>query len=170
MLNNIGKPKGIKNKLLFQSHCKFSIACENSKHLGYTTEKIVDAFAACTIPIYWGDPAINRVFNKKAFINIDDFNTWDDLIAYIRYIDENEDVYLEFLRQPAIINEKYLCEHMLCQFDTFLLNIFNQKDAFRRNMVFWGDRYQEQRLAESTFYEPKSNINIIDKIKTFLKL
>jgi len=34
------------------------------------TEKIVEAFAANCIPIYWGDPSISKVFNSKAFINV----------------------------------------------------------------------------------------------------
>ena len=47
--NNVGK---IKNKILFLSNYKFSIAMENSEGDGYLSEKIIDSFEAGTIPIY----------------------------------------------------------------------------------------------------------------------
>ena len=50
--NNIGQPEGVKDKLAFQTRHKFAIAFENSSHPGYTTEKLVEAFAAKTVPIY----------------------------------------------------------------------------------------------------------------------
>lgn len=59
--NNIGGP--VEDKLAFQKGYKFSIAYENSSTPGYCTEKIVDAFAAGTVPIYWGDPLVKEEFN-----------------------------------------------------------------------------------------------------------
>ena len=47
--NNVGI---IKNKILFLSNYKFSIAMENSEGDGYLSEKIIDSFEAGTIPIY----------------------------------------------------------------------------------------------------------------------
>lgn len=52
-LNNIGG--AIKDKFAFQSECKFSLCFENSSASGYVTEKLIQAAAAKTIPIYWGD-------------------------------------------------------------------------------------------------------------------
>lgn len=52
--NNIGG--AVTDKFAFDASHKFSIVCENSAHPGYTTEKLVQAFAANCIPIYWGDP------------------------------------------------------------------------------------------------------------------
>ena len=46
----------VASKLDFDRSHKFSIVCENTAHSGYTTEKLVEAFAAGCIPIYWGDP------------------------------------------------------------------------------------------------------------------
>ena len=50
--NNVGGP--VADKLQFQLTHKFSIAFENSSYPGYCTEKLVQSFAARTIPIYWG--------------------------------------------------------------------------------------------------------------------
>ena len=65
-LNNTGY--AIKNKIEIQKQCKFTIAFENEKYLGYSTEKIIDAFIARTIPIYWGDETITDNINQKSFI------------------------------------------------------------------------------------------------------
>lgn len=50
--NNMGGR--VNDKLAFDRTHKFSIVCENSASPGYTTEKIVQAYAANCIPIYWG--------------------------------------------------------------------------------------------------------------------
>lgn len=52
-LNNTGYK--LTDKFAFQSECKFSLCFENSSHIGYITEKLIQAAAAKTIPIYWGD-------------------------------------------------------------------------------------------------------------------
>ena len=83
--NNIGGR--VADKLAFDRSHKFSIVCENASHSGYTTEKLVQAFAANCIPIYWGDPHVSKVFNPKAFINVQDFPTIAALIEHIKKID-----------------------------------------------------------------------------------
>jgi hypothetical protein len=55
-------------KLPYLSTYKFSLLVENSKAEGYFTEKIIDCFAARTVPIYWGDPTIDTHFNSKGII------------------------------------------------------------------------------------------------------
>ena len=47
--NNIGGP--VDDKLKFQRKHKFVIAFENTATPGYTTEKIIGAFAAGAVPI-----------------------------------------------------------------------------------------------------------------------
>jgi hypothetical protein len=51
---------------------KFVFVCENSINNGYITEKIFNGFFGRAIPIYNGSPAIERYFNKDAFINAND--------------------------------------------------------------------------------------------------
>jgi len=50
----------------------FSFAHENASYPGYFTEKILDCFATGTIPIYWGDPDIGKVFNEDGIIMLDE--------------------------------------------------------------------------------------------------
>ncbi len=97
--NNVGGP--VADKIGFQSHYKFTMAFENTSTEGYATEKIMDAFAAHSIPIYYGDPLITKDFNPDAFINAHDFKSWDDLIEYIKKVDQDDALYLKMLNAPV---------------------------------------------------------------------
>ena len=57
----------------FMAHHRFSVAFENSATSGYITEKIVNAYLAESIPIYFGPPRsqVERVLNTKAFVHCD---------------------------------------------------------------------------------------------------
>lgn len=56
-------------KMEFLEAYRFTIAFENESHPGYTTEKIIHAMQAGSIPIYYGNPSIDREFNPRSFIN-----------------------------------------------------------------------------------------------------
>jgi len=57
----------------FLQRHKYAITFENSATSGYMTEKLVSAYVAETIPIYFGPPLsqVENVFNTKAFIYCD---------------------------------------------------------------------------------------------------
>ena len=105
-LNNTGGP--VKDKLAFESTHKFSICYENTSHNGYTTEKLINAFAARTVPIYWGDPEIGKVFNTKSFINASDYDTVADLVEEIKRIDNDDQLYMSILREPHRLSPRSL--------------------------------------------------------------
>mgnify|MGYP003479886117 CR=1 FL=1 len=107
-MNNIGYLVG--DKLKFQSNYKFSIAFENDAYRpnrdGYTTEKILEPMKVNSIPIYWGNTLITKDFNTKSFINYHDFNSEDDIIDYIIYLDNNDDEYMKVMREPWLNDNK----------------------------------------------------------------
>ena len=70
-LNNVGGP--VKNKIDFIMDHKFTIAFENSSYPGYTTEKIFEPMLVNSIPLYWGNPLVDRDFNTKSFLNFHDY-------------------------------------------------------------------------------------------------
>lgn len=147
-LNNIGHP--VDNKHEFQSKYKFSIAFENSSTSGYTTEKLVQAIGAKTIPIYWGNPNIEREFNTKSFINCHEYKNFEEVIERIIEIDNNDDLFLDYMKQPFIQSEKIdkvLQQEKLFE---FLSNIFEQQkqDAYRRERYCPGKNYEKKRLEE----------------------
>ena len=107
-MNNIGNiiPKDTTDTKNFIKRYKFMIVFENSSEDGYVTEKIVKPYVCGTIPIYWGSPSINKIFNNKAFINYHDYNDFNKLIERIKEVDNNDKLYLEYLRQPLILKDK----------------------------------------------------------------
>ena len=139
--NNVGG--AVQDKFAFDLTHKFSIVCENSSSPGYTTEKLVQALAANCIPIYWGDPAVEKVFNKKAFINVQDYSTIEEVVERVREIDENDDMYCSMLQEPALADEQYTKERQLEALHHFLSHIFSLplEDARCRNRYCWGQRY-----------------------------
>ncbi|MBS5205766.1 MAG: glycosyltransferase [Bacteroides ovatus] len=99
--NTIGGPVHDKNE--FISRYKFNIACENSMVDGYTTEKIVEPFVAHTVPIYWGNKDIEKEFNPESYININDFDSLDSAVAYIKRVDSDNDLYMKILSAPKLL-------------------------------------------------------------------
>ncbi|MBE7504003.1 MAG: hypothetical protein HS113_27700 [Verrucomicrobiales bacterium] len=101
-LNNVGwqVPPGVPPKLEFLSRYKFHLAFENAAVRGYTTEKITDAFAARTVPIYWGDETVTAQFNPDAFIHRRDFDSDEACIEHILAVDADDARYLRYLSAP----------------------------------------------------------------------
>jgi hypothetical protein len=100
VLNNIGYL--VDDKLKFQSKYKFSIAFENSEYPGYTTEKLVHPKLVDSIPIYWGNPVVDKDWNTKSFINAYDFDNLLDLIDFIKEVDNNDDLWYKMLTEPHL--------------------------------------------------------------------
>ena len=48
----------------------FQIVIENDKYSTYYTEKLTDCFATGTIPVYWGTPTVNELFNSDGIIEL----------------------------------------------------------------------------------------------------
>ncbi len=144
-LNNIGYK--VANKLEFESKHKFSLCFENGAHSGYTTEKIVQAFAARTVPIYWGDPNIDKVFNKEAFIDAYSFENTEKLVEFIEKVDSDDELYLKMLKTPALLTSSSIEDERL-KFEEWLIHIFEQplEKAYRRNRELHGKWYIERRF------------------------
>lgn len=90
--------KFVESKAEALSDYRFSIIIENCLCAGYFTEKLIDAFATKTIPIYWGDPNISSLFNPKGIIIS---NTYEEIMKNIDIIRTNgEAIYAA--AKPAI--------------------------------------------------------------------
>lgn len=140
--NNIGKP--VDDKLAFEQEHKFSFSFENSSYPGYCTEKLVQSFAAQTVPIYWGDPTVVDTFNEEAFINCLNYKSWDEVLEEVKRIDSNPELYAKMLATPALkYPERDSIEAKMAQLTAFLCHIIDQPytEATRYNRVYWGQRY-----------------------------
>ena len=66
---------GLFDKLEGYKDYRFTIVIENCNHDNYYTEKITDAFATGTIPVYWGTDNVFEVFNPDGIVRLtDDFD------------------------------------------------------------------------------------------------
>lgn len=102
--NNIGMPEGVEDKRDFLKNYKFSIAFENSSYPGYCTEKLMQAFAAGNVPIYWGDPTAVDQFNEKAYINCCGM-TIEEAVEKVKKVDLNDNLYMEMLREKPLLDD-----------------------------------------------------------------
>lgn len=165
-LNNIGAP--VDDKFIFEKKHKFSICCENASFPGYTTEKIVDAFAAGTIPIYYGDPLIGNVFNTNAFVHVKDPNNLVDVVETVKNIDNNDLLYQEMLSLPILNDVEYSTSIQVDKLYRFFVNIFEQPfdKAKRISTYSYASTYI---YKQKKWYEDHIKLNKIRAIKKKIK-
>lgn len=152
------------SKTEFQRKCKFTLCFESTSHKGFITEKIMDAFYADTIPVYYGNPSASDIFNKDAFINCSDYDSFDAVIEKIKELDQDDEKYLEMLRQPILVDPEYP-ERVLKGLDEFVCAIFDQplEKAYRRSRVYHPKRYNDY-LARAVDSETLTMKNLLQRI------
>jgi hypothetical protein len=166
-LNNMGGGR-IPNKMAFLKDYKFTMAFENSSLAGYTTEKIMNALAADTLPIYWGDPDVGLDFNKEAFICVNDFETIDDVVNEIIRIDNDDEEYLRKLYAPRCTGANYTAwEENLFR---FLVNIVEQPLAQAKRTSEYGNLYSHKRDMTAMLYLYSQNKFLAKMIRKGLRL
>ena len=82
---------------------KFGIAFENHSSDYYTTEKIFRSYLAGSVPIYWGDRKVADQINPAAFINCHDFANFDEVIAHVKEVDNDPDLYQSYVNAPLFL-------------------------------------------------------------------
>jgi hypothetical protein len=100
VLNNVGGI--VQDKLEFCKNYKFNIAFENSSSDGYTTEKIMQPLTVGSVPIYFGNPLIEKDFNPDCMVRVADYEDIPRAIEEVRYLDQCPKAYLEKCRARAI--------------------------------------------------------------------
>ena len=136
--NNVGGP--VRNKIKFLTEYKFSLAMENTKADGYITEKVIDAFVAGNIPIYYGDYMIEEYINPKAYILIKGEEDMMEKIEYIKKIDNDDELYKSILREKVLINDNIQKDSTRERIE-FLTHIFEQNKTFAKRV----DNYHYQK-------------------------
>ncbi len=106
--------KGIQKKEEGIVDYMFSVCIENDEHDTYFTEKVLDAFATGTIPVYKGTKNIVNHFNKEGIIFLDDINvedlTIDLYMSKLEYVKDNLERVRPFDVLEDWIFDKYLKE------------------------------------------------------------
>ena len=97
-----------KSKFELLPEYKFCLCPENSIYDGYVTEKLIDAYAGGTVPIYSGDTGIDRDFEPTAFLNYQDWLNIDAMVERIKEIDADDELYNWMYRKPLLLEKPKL--------------------------------------------------------------
>ena len=82
----------------------FVMAMENRRVPGYITEKIVNAYAAGAIPVFWGTSWVSRFFNSNSFVDLSKFLSVNRAARYILNMGKT-DIEKIMSEEPVIDNE-----------------------------------------------------------------
>ena len=141
-------------KFDYMSHYKFSLTGENQIAPGYITEKIVFSLLAGCIPIYWGTPEITQYVNSGCFINCNDYDSFVEVAARVKEIDQDPQLYQEYLDAPVFPQDSLFYD---IDWDKVLPKFDRIKKRF--------DQHYELRQEKST----AANINPKEGLRSYLR-
>lgn len=109
----------VEPKLDIFKRYRFTVVIENSKVPHYWTDKLIDVFAAGTVPIWWGDKSIEKHFN------IDGILAWETIDDLSKILDEvrssGESLYSRML--PAV-GDNFSRAKEFCVVEDYLYKTF----------------------------------------------
>ena len=143
-LNNVGGP--VPDKLEFCRGYKFNIAFENSSSLGYTTEKIVQAYAACSVPIYFGNPNVASDFLPDSMIYVRDERDIERAVREVVRLDNDDAAYLAKCKAPCLVHQDPDYFNRL-RID-FFRHIFDQPLSNARRVCDYGYQAVQRRWTK----------------------
>lgn len=130
------------------SRYKFIISFENSNTDGYITEKLVDGFISNTVPIYWGSLGNLDPFPKNAVICANDYPDFESLLARIREVDENEELYLSMLKANPLRQP---------EFRDIITDFFDRRQNFLNKILQEANKYKTTGIQH-----PDRGVGILD--------
>lgn len=97
--NGVGKP--VKNKFDISKNYKFMICFENDLYPGYVTEKLIEAYASCTIPLYWGNLGKSEeYFNSASYLNYFNCLSFENFLEKVAKIE-----YTQTYTEPLLLKK-----------------------------------------------------------------
>ena len=111
--------RDLKDQFFLQHSHKFAIVFENTPFKGYTTEKLMDAFLAGAMPIYYGDPTVTKEWNGDAFLH----GKPNELIELVKESDFDDVIFQTRYTEGIFTNEqKQDLEANLAYFEKWLID------------------------------------------------
>ena len=80
----------IKDKAKILPKYKFTIAYENCITPGYISEKMLEAMLYGSVPVYLGDPDVEKRVPKNCFVDKREYPTYESLYSYISEMGKEE--------------------------------------------------------------------------------
>lgn len=126
---------------------RFSIAIENSKFDGYTSEKLLTSFAAGSVPLYWGSRHIKEDFNELRFINLNNFELLQDAIDSVVSISQSQQDWERIVSEPIFSSKQSMALEINRSnhgdfFDDVIQSI--STGAARRGVGYWPTKYSKE--------------------------
>jgi GR25 family glycosyltransferase involved in LPS biosynthesis len=87
------------------SKYKFVLALENGISDGYITEKLINPIIANSIPIYAGPKDVFDIINPKRIIYVYNYSNYEELLNYIKEVDNDDDLYNSIISEEVFIGE-----------------------------------------------------------------
>lgn len=149
---------------------KFILAIENNDEDGYITEKIMNAYRASSIPIYWGTEKVKEIFNPKSFIFIKDYKKNDGSIDYESCAKEVVEIandpkrYKKMQNEPIFNNDHYLSHYYDAKSPQWVLDISNDLKQ-KLNIQNGGTNYKEITLGILSWKSCKTLVQTLESYK-----
>ena len=145
-------------KVDYYKDYKYVITYENSASPGYTTEKLFHAKVAGAVPIYWGDPFVDRDFDSTGFINTNQVSKPDDLIAAVKKVEDDPALWRKMALVPAIsATKKAQCEQTMEQVGQrifkVILDVEAKVDSWAKAEAF-GKMYETMNYSQLYAQQP----------------
>jgi hypothetical protein len=83
------------SKRVVLSDYRFTVAFENEEAVGYTTEKMIDAWLADSVPIYWGNPTADTEFPEGSYLSLYEAGTMRRLVDQVLEAHHNPERYAQ---------------------------------------------------------------------------
>ena len=150
LLNNVGGR--VPDKMAFIAKYKFNIAFENSVVPGYTTEKAMEALAARSVPIYYGNPRIAEDFNPDCLVRVADRADVERAVEEIVALDRDDDAYLRKCAADPLVHPVVWYDERL---ERFVRSIFDRSlpDARRLNAYGYQTNIRRRALKAQMMYD-----------------
>lgn len=101
----------------------FSIAMENVSQDFYFTEKLIDCFMTETVPVYWGSPGIEAIFDPRGMIR---FATAEELLRLLPTL--NAELYRKM--KPFVLeNQRRTIAQRLASYQGFYSRVMERAEA-----------------------------------------
>ena len=151
----------------FVSKYKVIITMENSKNDNYITEKILQGFAANTIPVYWGADNVLDYFNKERFIHVKSYNNAhiNEAIDKIMLVLNDDTKYSEMINQPIYLNN-YVTLSITTISDNVKQSLNIKHTQYKKFITFGGPTINYHNSCKRLCKEA-ANLHFFDEIVGF---
>ena len=142
-------------KVEFYKNYNFALTFENSSAQGYTTEKLFHAKVAGAVPIYWGDPFVDRDFDPNGFINANQAGNAQELIQMVAKVADDEHAWRKMASVPALSEfKKIWCERTMGQVAKNIFKRILGKDVVVNDKDWesaqaFGSKYEDPQALET---------------------